>query len=66
MYIYNFIAAIHEIQMRAVHLSSEADCLSRWHLGINYKREFYELVSHVPELKEDTVDDNMFKLVHDR
>lgn len=64
-----FITSVNEIQIKAIHLSSDenriADCLSRWDLDPMYINAFYEQVSHVSLLENVAVPEDIFRFLHD-
>ena len=64
-----FVAAVHDFEIRAVHISScdnrISDYLSRWHLDLFYSKEFYAKMKDSFCLKEVTVSDDSFKFTHD-
>ena len=64
-----FIASVHDIQIKAVHLDSKAnrvaDCLSRWHLNTSFREEFYKHVVYIPDLVECEVNEGCFRFQHD-
>jgi len=61
------IAAIHEFEVRAVHLAGPenriADFLTRWHLSNEFKDKFYDSVGC--NLQEYIAEDKNFKFTHD-
>ena len=62
-----FLAAIHEFQVRMVHLNSESnrisDHLSRWDLDIAHKQKFFDLVK-AERVIESIVSQDLFNLTH--
>ena len=62
-----FIAAIHQFEVRAVHLAGSenriTDFLSRWHLANEFKDKFYTSVDC--NLHEYIAEDLIFKFTHD-
>ena len=62
-----FLAAIHEFQIRMVHLDSMSnrisDCLSRWDLDYSYRDNFFAATQNY-DLVECHVPDSFFDFVH--
>jgi hypothetical protein len=62
-----FLAAIHEFEIKAQHLSSEdnrvSDHLSRWHMNPLHEKQFLILARDY-NLKEWTVDPSLFEFMH--
>jgi len=62
-----FLAAIHEFEIRAVHIAGIdnrlADMLSRWHLDIIHAKHFFESTNNM-DLEEITLSTDVFQFIH--
>jgi hypothetical protein len=62
-----FLAAVHEFEIRAVHIACIdnclADMLSRWHLDIIYAKTFFESTNNM-DLEEIASSTDVFQFIH--
>ena len=60
-----YITATEEVEVFPVHIEGcnnrDADLLSRWHLGKNHQKEFWDRHKHI-YMKEKVIEESWFKI----